>query len=96
MSSFRRTFKPTKEEQLEDSLFHYHLLMLSKENHSCSTCKNRTYSEFYCVGGVRDFEIICRHEYQEGVCNSYEYDDSTMKEVISRIKQLSVEIQRGK
>lgn len=93
MSSFRRTFKPTKEEQLENNLFCYHLLMSSKEMKNCSTCKNKKTKEFYCVGGVKDIEVECKYNLQNNTCEKYEYDDIAVKEVVNNIKEICKEIE---
>lgn len=93
MSNFRRTFKPTKNEQLENELFYYHLLMLSKEMKDCSTCKNKKIEEFYCIGGVKDIEVKCKYNLQNDICEKYEYDDIAVKEIISNIKKICKEIE---
>lgn len=87
MSSFRKTFKPTKDEKLKDYLFIYHILLNSIENQNCSTCKNRIEENFE-INGIVDFSLECKFNKSKENCNSYEYDATVLDYVFNLIKDL--------
>lgn len=93
MASFRRSFRPTKEELIENSLYFYHLILKSKEEKSCNSCINRALYETYNVGGVKDVLLECKlNELEETVlkenCKNYEFDRTIVDEIITDIKDL--------
>lgn len=93
MASFRRNFKPTKDEKLKDFLYLYHLNMVSKENQDCCTCVNKNIIETYNIGGVKDFYTECNLNFNEGIsdknnCEKYKCDNSNFDDIIDCIKNL--------
>lgn len=90
MANFRRTFKPTKRERIEDCMYLYHLYLNSKSNKHCTTCKYRKLEEYYCIGGVKDCHLECELglETDKDFCDKYELDKEPFNEIIDLIEKI--------
>lgn len=98
MASFRKNFRPTREELIENRLYFYHLILKSKEEKSCNSCINRVLYETYNIGGVKDVLLECRlNKLEETVlkenCKNYEFDRTIVNEIITDIKDLFKEVE---
>ena len=98
MASFRKNFRPTREELIENRLYFYHLILKSKEEKSCNSCINRVLYETYNIGGVKDVLLECKlNELEETIlkenCKNYEFDRTIVDEIITDIKDLFKEVE---
>ncbi|MBS5858139.1 hypothetical protein [Romboutsia timonensis] len=90
MSTFSDNFKLTDDKKLKNYLYVYHLLLNSKEQHSCATCKHNMVTEIYQVGGVKDIDVKCKFNIKRGSCVYYKCKNENFEEIIRNIKELLV------
>lgn len=85
---FRKTFKPTWDEQLENHLKYYALCLDLYENKDCSTCKYYEIKDAVCWNGLKDLYIECKLDSSNTLekCTKYEYSDDLKKEAFNQIK----------
>lgn len=84
---FRKTFKPTLDEQLENHLKYYALCLNLYKNKNCSTCKHSEIKDTMCWNGLKDFYIECKFDNSTlEKCTKYECSDNLKKDAFNRIK----------
>lgn len=89
MGTFSKNFKLTNDKKLKSYLYSYHLLLNSKEQQSCTSCKYNTTTEIYQIGGVKDIDMKCEFNFEfQKDCGFYECKNEIFEEIIEYIKEL--------
>ena len=88
MSTFSDNFKLSDDKKLKNYLYAYHLLLNSKEQQSCTTCKHNVVREIYQIGGVKDIDIKCKFNIKKNTCIYYKCESKNFEEIIKNIKDL--------
>lgn len=88
MSTFSDNFKLTDDKKLKNYLYVYHLLLNSKEQHSCVTCEHNIVREIYQVGRVKDIDVKCKFNITKYSCMYYKCKNEIFEEIIKNIKEL--------
>ena len=93
MVSFRKTFKPTFEEELKNYLYLYHLSLKAYENKECSTCKHCFYNEELHIGGIIDHreECMLNENNVNKDCKEYIVDEKHKNDIFNIIKEFVLE-----
>lgn len=90
--TFRKTFKPTLDEQLENHLKYYTLCLDLYKNEDCSTCKHSEIKDTWHWNGLKDFYIKCNLDNNTlEKCVMYECSDNLKKDAFNRIKNFILE-----
>lgn len=84
---FRRAFKPTMDERLDDHLRFYALILDGYENKWCTTCTHRRIEECKMWNGLVDYDLMCSNNEDVTLgCDKYEKDLSVKEDVFNTIK----------
>ena len=88
MGTFSNNFKLTNDKKLKNYLYSYHLLLDSKEQQTCTTCKHNKITEISQIGGIKDIIMKCKFNIERDSCVYYECDDEKFEKIIRYIKEL--------